>query len=313
MSTGRKCTQCGTPLASDAPEGFCPTCTLEGALLLGSPDSPKMADRVESAKGRFGDFELLDEIARGGMGVVYRARQVSLNRIVAVKLILFGQLSDDTALRRFRAEANAAAKLHHPNIVGIHEVGEQGGQHFFSMDYVGGKNLADFMREQPISARHAARLLKTIAEAIHYAHGQGIIHRDLKPSNILIDGAFEPRITDFGLAKDLSLDSDLTLTGQVLGSPHYIAPEQCGSLTPSLSHSMGEVARRAGEGSEENVSTENAKSQIVNRKSQISASSDIYSLGAILYHLLTGRPPFAAETLTQTLLQVANNEPIAPH
>jgi len=247
---------------------------LEGALGLGQVEHP--ADDRGQSGWHLGDYELLDEVARGGMGIVYRARQVSLNRIVAVKLILIGRLADKGAIRRFQGEAASAAKLRHPNIVAIHEIGEEGGQHFFSMDYVEGQNLADVIRQQPISMRQAASFLKAIAEAIHYAHEQGLIHRDLKPSNILIDGAFEPRITDFGLARDLKADSDLTLTGQVLGSPNYISPEQASG------------------------------------KTAVSVASDVYSLGAILYHLLSGRPPFAAETLTDTLQQVATKEAVSP-
>jgi serine/threonine-protein kinase len=260
---------------------------LEGALQLGKVRSSNL--KLQTSGKRFGDYELLDEIARGGMGVVYRARQISLDRVVAVKLILFGPYADETSVRRFNAEAAAAARLQHPNIVAIHEVGEEAGQHFFSMDCVEGRNLADDARERPRTARQSARLLQTIAKAIHYAHGQGIVHRDLKPSNILIDADDEPRITDFGLAKRLvgmratashsisekntdvvepvpTDDLSLTLTGQVLGSPSYVPPEQAAGK-------RGPVGPRA----------------------------DIYALGAILYYLLTGRPPFAAETITDTL------------
>ena len=275
MRPARTCSECGTPLSNDAADGFCPSCMLEGALRL-SPQESQNADFEDSAAlPRLGEFELLNEIARGGMGVVYRARQVSLNRIVAVKLILVGQFAEKPAIQRFKSEAASAAKLRHPHIVAIHEIGEHSGQHYFSMEYVDGPNLADFMRQQPISIRQAAQLVKKIAEAVHYAHEQGIVHRDLKPSNILIDPLLEPRITDFGLARDLQSDSDLTLTGQVLGSPNYISPEQA----------SGQPAGPA---------------------------SDIYSLGAILYHLLTGRPPFAAETPTATLHQVATADPISP-
>ena len=279
MSKARTCSQCGATLNNDAPEGFCAACMLEGALRLGA-DVPLVGDDVRSLTSshplRFTDYELLDEIARGGMGIVYRARQISLDRIVAVKLILIGRFAEKAAVRRFKAEAAAAAKLRHPNIVAIHEIGEEGGQHFFSMDHVEGTNLADFIRERPISIRQTAQLLETIAEALHYAHEQGIVHRDLKPSNILIDGLLEPRITDFGLARDLKADSDLTLTGQMLGSPNYISPEQASG------------------------------------KTAVGVPSDIYSLGAILYHLLSGRPPFAAETITETLQQVATTEAISP-
>jgi WD40 repeat protein/serine/threonine protein kinase len=271
---------------------------LEGALQLGKVRSSNL--KPQTSGKRFGDYELLDEIARGGMGVVYRARQISLDRVVAVKLILFGPYADETSVRRFNAEAAAAARLQHPNIVAIHEVGEEAGQHFFSMDCVEGRNLADDARERPRTARQSARLLQTIAKAIHYAHGQGIVHRDLKPSNILIDADDEPRITDFGLAKRLvgmratashsisekntdivepvpTDDLSLTLTGQVLGSPSYVPPEQAAGK-------RGPVGPRA----------------------------DIYALGAILYYLLTGRPPFAAETITDTLRQVMDGEPVSP-
>jgi tetratricopeptide (TPR) repeat protein len=230
-----------------------------------------------------GDYELLHEIARGGMGVVYRARQVSLNRIVAVKMILAGRFASESDVQRFRAEAAAAANLDHPNIVAIHEVGEHEGQHYFSMDFVEGQTLADRTRGNPLAPQLAAGYLKTIAEAVHYAHQRGILHRDLKPSNVLIDSLDRPRITDFGLAKrltDSSLptqQSSLTLSGQVLGSPNYMPPEQS-------------------EG----------------RGRQATVTSDIYSLGAILYHLLTGRPPFMAETLAETLQQVLHTEPIPP-
>jgi WD40 repeat protein len=200
-----------------------------------------------------------------------------LDRIVAVKLILFGAYADEASVRRFRAEAAAAAQLQHPNIVAIHEVGEQDGQQFFSMAYVNGPNLSKYAREEPITARHAARLLQTIATAIHYAHEHGIVHRDLKPSNILIDPTGEPCITDFGLAKRLTSDAELTVTGQVLGSPNYLPPEQASAT-----------------------------------RGPIGARTDIYALGAILYHLLTGRPPFAAETITDTLQQVMNIEPVSP-
>ena len=201
--------------------------------------------------GRFGDYELLQEIAHGGMGVVYRARQISLNRTVAVKMLLLGQFSSEQSIQRFQREATAAAGLQHPNIVAIHEVGAIDGQHFFSMDYVEGRSLAAVIREKPLPARAAATYCQGIAEAIAYAHGRGIIHRDLKPSNVLIDIFDQVRITDFGLAKWFGVPpsggsgggptsgqstsgrpsrpepakagttNDLTLTGQVLGSPNY--------------------------------------------------------------------------------------------
>jgi serine/threonine protein kinase len=212
----------------------------------------------------FGDYELLEEIAVGGMGIVYKARQLSLNRIVAVKMILKGTLASEDDVKRFKAEAEAAANLQHPAIVAIHEVGLHEGQHYFSMDFVEGQSLAQLPREQPLSARLAAEYIRDAAEAVHYAHQQGTLHRDLKPSNILIDRQGRVRITDFGLAKKIQGDSDLTLTGQILGTPSYMPPEQASG-----------------------------------KRSLVAAASDIYSLGAVLYELITGRPPFRGESPTE--------------
>src|SRR5439155_15886597 len=228
--------------------------------------------------GRIGDYELIEEIARGGMGVVYKARQLSLGRIVAVKMILAGQFVDKKVIQRFRGEVTAAALLQHPNIVPVHEVGLHAGQHFFSMDYVEGQSLAQLVCNRPLPPTKAAHYLKLIAESIHYAHSQGILHRDLKPSNVLIDAATDqPRVTDFGLAKRLDGESSLTVTGQVLGSPGFMPPEQA-------SPDRGKVGRH----------------------------SDVYALGAILYHLLTARPPFQAESLPALVTQVLNTEPVPP-
>jgi serine/threonine protein kinase len=222
----------------------------ESSLATQATASPPVQDFVPPASknslGRFGEYELIEEIARGGMGVVYKARQVSLDRIVALKLILFGSLASAEQVRRFRIEASAAGSLQHPNIVAVHEVGLHEGQNFLVMDYVDGPNLARFIQDRPLPVKQAATYLKTIAEAIHYAHERGIMHRDLKPSNVLIGSDDRPRVTDFGLAKRFDSDSSLTLTGQVLGSPNYMPPEQAGQGT-------GKVGRR----------------------------SDVYSLGAI--------------------------------
>jgi serine/threonine protein kinase len=225
----------------------------------------------------FGDYELLEEIARGGMGVVYKARQVSLNRPVALKMILAGQLASAEDVRRFRTEAEAAANLRHPNIVGIHEVGEHQGQHYFSMDYVAGRSLADLLRDGPLPAERAARYVRTVAEAIHYAHKQGILHRDLKPSNVLIDGDDRPLVTDFGLAKKIEDGAGPTATGQVLGTPGYMPPEQA---------ARGSIP--------------------------VGPAADVYSLGALLYALVTGRPPFQSDNALDTLLQVVHDEPVPP-
>src|SRR5881409_1951879 len=259
MPLTRTCPRCGTALPADGWEGLCPQClvrvSLEGGAERGSPQpqqpSPLTGNRISNPPSafhaaalgdagvpimrRFGDYELLEEIARGGMGVVFKARQASLNRIVAVKMILAGQLASEAAVHRFRTEAEAAANLQHPNIVAIHEVGEHDRQQYFSMDYIKGRNLAELAREGPLPARQAALYLKTIAEAIHFAHQRGILHRDLKPSNVLLDSFDQTRVTDFGLAKRLSnselgtRNSELTLTGQVLGSPNFMPPEQAAS------------------------------------------------------------------------------------
>lgn len=235
------------------------------------------AEQIEPDVRRFGDYELLQEIARGGMGVVYRARQVSLNRIVAVKMLLFGNFASDEFVKRFHTEAKAAASLQHPNIVAIHEIGEHKGQHYFSMELVEGQSLADVVRDRPLSPKRAAVYVQSVAEAIHYAHEHGVLHRDLKPSNILIDANDQPRVADFGLAKVLQSGAATTASGQVLGTPNYMPPEQAsprpGNKTPA---------------------------------------SDVYSLGAILFHLITGRPPFLAETVEATLFQVLNTDPVAP-
>lgn len=228
--------------------------------------------------GVFGDYELLEELGHGGMGVVYRARQRSLHREVALKMLLGGQFAGKVALGRFRSEAELAAQLQHPNIVAIHEIGEQDGLPYFTMDFVSGRSLVDLVRDQPLPARSAAAYVETIAKAIHYAHQQGVLHRDLKPSNVLIDAFDQPRITDFGLAKRLSgSTSDLTVSGQALGSPNFMPPEQAAG-----------------------------------KHKTSGPTSDIYGLGAILYYLLTTRPPFMAEDASAAVRQVLENDPVSP-
>jgi WD40 repeat protein/serine/threonine protein kinase len=273
------CTRCGARLSGGL-QGLCPKCL--SSLAFGDDETEmSTAEDFLSPRRRddgFGDYELIEEIARGGMGVVYKARQRSLNRIVALKMILAGPFAGAEYIQRFQAESQAAARLHHPNIVSIYEVGAEDGRHFFSMEYIEGQNLADLVRNQPLDGKRAARYVKTIAEAIHYAHQNGILHRDLKPSNVLIDTQDQPRITDFGLAKQLDDDdSNLTLTGQTLGSPNYMPPEQA-----TASHA------------------------------EVNLRSDVYSLGAVLYHLITGRPPFQGQSIPDVLQQVQNREPVPP-
>ena len=192
-------------------------------------DTALMAGEVEAKPRRFADFELLGEIARGGMGVVYRARQISLNRPVALKMILAGQLASEAAVKRFRTEAESAAHLDHPNIVGIYEVGSHEGQHYFSMQYIEGRSLAQLETEgrwRAGSGKEEAQLVAKLARAAQYAHDQGILHRDLKPANILIDAAGEPHVLDFGVARRIGADSTLTIEGAVVGTPSFMAPEQ---------------------------------------------------------------------------------------
>ncbi|MCI0541745.1 MAG: serine/threonine protein kinase [Verrucomicrobiales bacterium] len=291
MTTQRTCGKCGAPVGPLIAENLCVNCLLDSAIesdagpdVIGPADTANRASQgtggqsETSPLGRFGDYELLEEIGRGGMGVVYRARHVSLDRIVAVKMLLAGPLAGKDFIQRLRTEAVAAASLQHPNIVAIHEVGFAGGQHFFAMDFVQGPTLAQLVAKGPLPGRQAVHYVKTIAEAIHFAHERNVLRRDLKPSNVLIESAtHQPRLTDFGLAKRLEAETDLTLSGQVLGSPNFISPEQA-------TGKRGAVGRR----------------------------SDIYSLGAILYHLLTGRPPFQGETLTDVLHQVVHTDPLTP-
>jgi eukaryotic-like serine/threonine-protein kinase len=285
MPTLEQCVECGATLPAYWPKGLCARCAFDGALevthtsgqsVSSSLSPPPVAEGLPS--GAFGDYELLEEIARGGMGVVYRARQKALDRVVAVKMILAGPVAGKEFVRRFRTEASAAAILHHPNIVAIHDVGVHEGRHYFSMDYVGGQNLGQLVGQQPLPPARAARYVQITAKAIHYAHERGILHRDLKPSNVLIDAATdEPRITDFGLARRLDGESSLTLSGQVLGSPNFMPPEQAGA-----------------------------------KRGKVGPVSDVYALGGICYFLLTARAPFQADSLEQILTQVLNAEPIPP-
>jgi len=245
------------------------------ALGAGLPTPP---DQPEPTHIRYlGDYEIIREIARGGMGVVFQARQVSLNRPVALKMILAGQLANDTDVKRFYTEAEAAANLDHPGIVPIYEVWQHEGQHYFSMGFVEGQSLSQRLAEGPLPAREAAELIRRVSEAVEYAHGRGVIHRDLKPANILLDANGNPRITDFGLAKRVQGDSGLTGSGRIMGTPSYMPPEQAGG-----------------------------------RRGDVGPAADVYALGATLYALVTGRPPFQAATPMDTVIQVISDEPVPP-
>ena len=279
MNTPNSCPQCGAQLPADAPEALCPACLMSKAL-PSNFDTVKL-DAPPWSKGSsvryVGDYELLEEVAKGGMGVVWKARQTKLNRTVAVKMIRGGALAGAEEVMRFHAEAQAAANLRHPNIVSIHEVGEHEGQHYYSMDFIEGTTLADVCHGKAMSAREAAELLRVVCDAVHFAHQRGVLHRDLKPHNLMLDASGQPHVLDFGLAKRLDDDQGLTMSGAVLGSPSYMAPEQAQG-----------------------------------RHDRIGTHTDVYALGAILYQMLTGRPPFLASSAAETMMQVVQREPSAP-
>ncbi len=224
----------------------------------------------------FGAYELLAELGRGGMGIAYRARHKTLDRIVCLKMILLGRLAAPHEIERFRFEAQAMARLRHPNLVTVYEAGQVEDQDYFAMEYIAGPTLADRVREAPLTAPSAARYVQAVARAIHFAHENGVLHRDLKPSNILLDEFDQPRVTDFGLARLVDAGS-LTRTGTILGTPSYIAPEQTHGESRAFD-----------------------------------VRSDVYGLGAVLYELLTGRPPFQGETPLDTLLLVRRSDPVVP-
>lgn len=234
-----------------------------------------ISSRVFAPVGDFAGYEILSPIGKGGMGIVYKARQTKLDRVVALKMIKAGELADEEEIARFKAEAEAAAGLDHPGIVPVHEVGESNGQHYFSMGYVEGETLADLLRDGPLEPRYAADIVGQIADAVSYAHGKQIIHRDLKPGNVLMDSAGRPRIMDFGLAKRMAADSELTATGQIMGTPSYMPPEQAAG-------------------------------------NETGPAADIYAVGAILYAITTGKPPHQSASPMDTLLAVLNDTPVAP-
>src|SRR5205085_877491 len=316
----RICRKCGAKIFSDAPKGLCTACVLETALGI-SPDAPvagvdssaeasakaddpgrveelsrdnakptsgvKDAVRAATMLGELGDYELLEEVGRVGQGVLFRARQKSLNRVVALKVISLGQWASKAHLKRFRLEAEAAARLEHPGIVPIHEVGERDGSCYFSMKFVEGGQLDEVARSatadsssgarEPMPIRRAVELIAKVARTVHYAHEHGILHRDIKPGNILLDVKGEPHLTDFGLARLVESESSVTHTLDVLGTPSYMAPEQA-----------------------------------VGNNAAVSSVTDVYGIGAVLYQLLTGHPPFAGGTSYETIKLLLDTEPRQP-
>lgn len=224
-----------------------------------------------------GDYELQEEIGRGGMGVVYLGRQTNLDREVAVKMISPSRLASEEDIARFNSEATAAAQLEHPGIVPVYEVGQLDGRAFFSMQYIQGPTLAELIAKGPIDQRQAARIVAMVARAVQHAHTSGVLHRDLKPSNILLDSENRPLVTDFGLAKQIAEDTGVTRTGAVLGTPKYMSPEQAAG-----------------------------------RRNQMGPTTDVYSLGCVLYHALCGRPPLVADSAVELVLMILEQEPLPP-
>lgn len=299
MAELKKCRACGVDVQSNAPFGHCPKCLLE--LGLGAVPGDTVETSVPFAIGNpssaietvryFGDYELLEQIGRGGMGIVYKARQISLNRTVALKMIAAGEFASPSAVQRFHIEAEAAAKLDHPNIVPIYEIGVHRSQHYFSMKFVEGNSLSAEIRHGKFHFNaenvgqnksvererqsEVARLMTRVAHSVHYAHQHGVLHRDLKPSNIMVDAAGQPHLTDFGLAKILEDELGITRSAERMGTPSYMSPEQAAGRP-------------------------------------LTTATDVYSLGAILYELLTGGPPFLGPSAMEVLQQLAGQEPVPP-
>src|SRR3989475_3551897 len=277
-NASRVCAECGATVFADAPQGVCSVCLFRtGLASLDNKDDEAFEPTVARMLKDFGDYELLQEIGRGGQGVVYRARQKSLNRIVALKVIGLAHWATEAHVKRFRLEAEAAARLNHPCIVPIYEVGERDGACYFSMGLVEGGQLDAILKREPMPIRRAVELIVKLARTVHYAHEHDILHRDIKPGNILLDTNGEPHLTDFGLARLLESESTITHTLEVLGTPSYMAPEQAAGNNAGLS-----------------------------------SATDVYGLGAVFYQLLTGHPPFAGGTTFETVRLVLDTEPRQP-
>src|SRR5437016_10211255 len=282
----RFCRKCGATIPPNSPQQSCGACLLETGLGSVEPEREVNADpstplRTSLASSPllmdFGDYELLEQIGRGGQGVVFRAHQKSLNRTVALKVISLGQWASEAHVKRFRSEAEAAARLEHPCIVPIYEVGERDGSCYFSMKFVEGGQVDEVIRRTPISIRQATELIAKVARTVHFAHEHSILHRDIKPGNILLDQKGEPHLTDFGLARLVETESTITRTMEVVGTPSYMAPEQA-----------------------------------VGDNDVVTSATDVYGLGAVFYQLLTGQPPFAGGTTYEVIKLLLDTEPRQP-
>lgn len=267
----------GTVLVTDAAGLSRKSSSSEPTSSLGDDSQPRSSWQSLQLPTTVGDYRLHEELGRGGMGVVFRATQISLNREVAVKMILRGRLASPGDLQRFLAEASATASLQHPNIVPVYDVGDFDGRPFFSMQLIRGQTLSDRLNDGPLNERLAAEIVMASAQAIDYAHHKGILHRDLKPSNILLDESGKAHVTDFGLAKQEGAPAQLTRSGMVLGTPAYMSPEQASGS-----------------------------------RSQVGPASDVYALGCVLYHALTGRPPLVADSPVELMMQVIEQDPLPP-
>ncbi len=279
MTTAKRvCAQCGATVFADAPQGVCSACLFRtGLASLGNENDEAFEPTIARMLKDFGDYELLEEIGRGGQGVVYRARQKSLNRIIALKVIGLALWATEAHVKRFRMEAEAAAHLDDPRIVPIYEIGERDGACYFSMKFIEGGQLDKIIGSELMPGRKVAELMAKLAHTLHHAHQNGVLHRDVKPGNILLDAKGEPHLTDFGLARLVETESTVTRTLEVLGTPSYMAPEQAAG-----------------------------------NNTQLTGATDVYGLGAVLYQLLTGHPPFAGGTTYETVRMVLETQPRQP-
>src|SRR5712692_2745470 len=277
-NASRVCAECGATVFADAPQGFCSVCLFRtGLASCDNENEEAFEPTIARMLKDFGDYELIEEIGRGGQGVVYRARQKSLNRIVALKMIGLAHWATEAHVKRFRMEAEAAAHLDDPCIVPIYEIGERDGACYFSMKLIEGGQLDKIIGSELMPVRKAAELTAKLARTLHYAHQHGVLHRDVKPGNILLDAKGEPHLTDFGLARLVETESTVTRTLEVLGTPSYMAPEQAAG-----------------------------------NNTQLTSATDVYGVGAVFYQLLAGHPPFARGTTYETVRLVLETEPRQP-